>query len=568
MPIGPYEDFDECVRENQDKDDPEAYCASLEQRGAIMIDWSGLILIEGELTGDGRIFEEGSIRWAELPMPLKLSHDIDAPVVGNVTEITRDGNRIFARGTIDDSTTDGMEAIRRLDDTTHEAFAAGVSVEIDEMEAEVRVSPEMMGDMDEPPETEIADDGKVVVWKMGPEQEVLVVTDARVRALALATVAAFVDAKITLLNALSAAMAKIAQIVDDLRTPDGEDDLTGISVAPLDTAWDEVTARENTIAHATREDGTLDEAELSEYFLIVDPDGDPQDPATYQLGYTDVFATEEDDECMIVPNGVSALPVAAEEMLMDAGDAERTAVQDRICGLYDTVRAVHADFAECPYAEPVVAGGGTVYPAALFDNPDLSAPQGVLVAEVNGLRHLVGHLALWNTCHTAFDGHCVMPPVSQSSYNRFHLHSVETDRGPLPVGKITVNTTHARRQANSMETIRHYEDTGVQAAIIRVGEDEHGIWVAGVIPAHISDDDARALLEGSPLSGDWRWDAKTKNLELRGVLAVNIPGFPVPRYAMSASGLPASVQVGYDARLERAIDTFRIAEAEAEMAGV
>jgi len=31
MPVGPYEDFAACVAANQDKDDPEAYCASLEQ---------------------------------------------------------------------------------------------------------------------------------------------------------------------------------------------------------------------------------------------------------------------------------------------------------------------------------------------------------------------------------------------------------------------------------------------------------------------------------------------------------------------------------------------------------
>lgn len=32
MPIGPYEDFDECVEANQDKDDPEGYCAEIERQ--------------------------------------------------------------------------------------------------------------------------------------------------------------------------------------------------------------------------------------------------------------------------------------------------------------------------------------------------------------------------------------------------------------------------------------------------------------------------------------------------------------------------------------------------------
>ena len=49
-----------------------------------------------------------------------------------------------------------------------------------------------------------------------------------------------------------------------------------------------------------------------------------------------------------------------------------------------------------------------------------------------------------------------------------------------------------------------------------------------------SDDQVRAL-RGSPLSGDWRRIAG--NLELVAALAVNVPGFPIPRPAgMVASG--------------------------------
>lgn len=32
MPFGPYRDFEDCVRQNQDKEDPEAYCAAVERR--------------------------------------------------------------------------------------------------------------------------------------------------------------------------------------------------------------------------------------------------------------------------------------------------------------------------------------------------------------------------------------------------------------------------------------------------------------------------------------------------------------------------------------------------------
>lgn len=32
MPFGRYRDFDDCVSKNQDKEDPEAYCAEIERR--------------------------------------------------------------------------------------------------------------------------------------------------------------------------------------------------------------------------------------------------------------------------------------------------------------------------------------------------------------------------------------------------------------------------------------------------------------------------------------------------------------------------------------------------------
>lgn len=32
MPFAGYRDFDDCVRRNQDKDDPEAYCAFIERQ--------------------------------------------------------------------------------------------------------------------------------------------------------------------------------------------------------------------------------------------------------------------------------------------------------------------------------------------------------------------------------------------------------------------------------------------------------------------------------------------------------------------------------------------------------
>ena len=32
MPFGPYENFEECVEDNRDKEDPEGFCSWLEER--------------------------------------------------------------------------------------------------------------------------------------------------------------------------------------------------------------------------------------------------------------------------------------------------------------------------------------------------------------------------------------------------------------------------------------------------------------------------------------------------------------------------------------------------------
>jgi len=32
MPFGEYKDFDDCVKKNQDKEKPEAYCATIEKK--------------------------------------------------------------------------------------------------------------------------------------------------------------------------------------------------------------------------------------------------------------------------------------------------------------------------------------------------------------------------------------------------------------------------------------------------------------------------------------------------------------------------------------------------------
>lgn len=176
-------------------------------------------------------------------------------------------------------------------------------------------------------------------------------------------------------------------------------------------------------------------------------------------------------------------------------------------------------------------------PAWWFNDPELTAPTALTVDDDGRIS---GHLATWGVCHIGEPlgkGVCVEAPRSNTNYAYFHTGSLKTADGQLlSVGQITLNTGHAAPKASPMSAAAHYDNTGMAVADVRVGEDEFGIWIAGGLRAGVTSEQIRTL-RASPLSGDWRLVAG--NLELVAALAVNVPGFPVPR----TEGLVASGEV-------------------------
>jgi hypothetical protein len=163
-------------------------------------------------------------------------------------------------------------------------------------------------------------------------------------------------------------------------------------------------------------------------------------------------------------------------------------------------------------------------PASWFSNPGLTGPTAL---EVAADGRVFGHLALWGTCHIGFPGVCTTAPRSFSNYELFHLGAVVTDEDlAVACGQITFDTGHAPTSYGPEKTIAHYDDTGCAVADVVCGEDAFGIWVAGAVRPGVKAETVRKL-RGSKLSGDWR--SVNGNLELVGILAVNVPGFPVPR---------------------------------------
>lgn len=179
--------------------------------------------------------------------------------------------------------------------------------------------------------------------------------------------------------------------------------------------------------------------------------------------------------------------------------------------------------------ESVVAGG-ELPPKAWFVNPEFTGPHPVTVDEDG---RVYGHLALWSTCHIGVNKVCTSAPTSDANYAYFTTGAVLTDEGQVPVGNITMDTGHAAMNLRARPAMAHYDNTGAVAADVAAGEDAWGIWVAGAVRPGLPEDKVYAL-RAATLSGDWRQIGS--NLELVAALAVNVPGFPIPRTALAASG--------------------------------
>lgn len=207
----------------------------------------------------------------------------------------------------------------------------------------------------------------------------------------------------------------------------------------------------------------------------------------------------------------------------------------RTCGHGDPQEHPECDQCWKVLTDPLYAlrasAGPAVPKAEWFEDPKLDGPT-PLTIESDG--RVYGHLAVWDTCHIGQASQCVQPPRTVTNYAYFHTGGVETDRGVIAVGHLTVDTGHAGPSLDARKTLAHYDNTGTTTADVRVGEDQYGIWFAGAVRPDATPKQVRTL-RGAALSGDWR--NVRGNLELVAALAVNVPGFPIPRpKGMVASG--------------------------------
>lgn len=217
-------------------------------------------------------------------------------------------------------------------------------------------------------------------------------------------------------------------------------------------------------------------------------------------------------------------------------DEPAVTIEEELAAMFDTdvdriTEAITAAMVEMP--EP--------YPAAWFADPQLDGPT---AKTVTADGRVFGHMALWNSCHTAYSDACVTAPKpGPNGFAAFLLGNVDTDEGEIPVGTLTMNTGHAGMGHGPKDTIAHYDNTGTAAAYVNVGADDHGIWFAGVLAPNLTAEQVRTF-KAAKLSGDWRVLEDGNGLELVACLAVNTPGFPVPQARVASAHQTALVAGG------------------------
>jgi F like protein len=331
--------------------------------------------------------------------------------------------------------------------------------------------------------------------------------------------------------------------------------------APIgeDVPWDGSGAKHRLLEHATKPDGSVDGSKLAQGYLYRDPSGDPNLAGSYKFPIADV----KNGKLVVVPAAVRNASARIATAQIPGPDKERLhsviAGLEKKIGIGPEAKKQQATVAEdIARAMALTAAAGPIAPPRTwFNNPGFTQPTPIQVTEDG---QVFGHLAQWNTPHIGASGRQVFAPHSTSDYRHFHVGYVVTAEGDqVATGTLTAGTGHAAHGLTAAESMAHYSDSGYAVAAVRAGEDDFGIWVAGALTADASETQV-ATLRRCPLSGDWREIGG--NLELVAALAVNNPGFRLPRASVyvDAARRPVSlVAAGVIDPGAQAVDEFSVA---------
>lgn len=173
-----------------------------------------------------------------------------------------------------------------------------------------------------------------------------------------------------------------------------------------------------------------------------------------------------------------------------------------------------------------------VPPAAWFNEPAAVDMTGALT--VTDAGRVYGYLAPAGVAHRSF-AHKVTVPMGNVDYDLYMGRETLTEGGERVVtGALTMDCGHASvATVSSTTAMEHYDNACSIVATVRIGENEHGVWVAGAIVPGITASQITRMM-ACQLSGDWRPHRERKGWrEFAGALLVPVPGFAMARSAPS-----------------------------------
>lgn len=571
----------------------------------------GVLAPEGVRTGDKRSFNVNSLTWRDLPLPFRVQvadapgHD-GAVRVGRIDDIWRDDTGAVTKirfsgvwaTTSEGTLTDAAKAAR---DEVLSGVLRGVSVDLDDVTIEL-----LDGDTGEPMAE--GDEMDFFDFLMGTDEPLVNVTSGRISSAAACSIPAFQEAYVADGpfqpgkrepgdGQEKPIQQAFAGMMPDGETPcscdeDDDDYDPECECSPVDemmTSVDGVTfVSEKPWGSISESDYTPEQWRDATLIHLDAADG--QDPLTKSLHKLPVYE----------PGGAlnrggchaAASVLGGGRGGVDAPPEAKQAAARTLVGLYrnqlnedppESLLSVAGQGGSEDAAEVVTAAAFSLtaavtplYPAAMFTDPGFTEGDGRMVQADDGTwgcpltvtddGHVFGHLAKWGTCHIGFDGVCVTPPTSHAAYSYFTTGCVTTEVGDIPVGQITLGTGHAAARLGARPAVDHYDNTGTAAADIAVGDDAYGIWFSGRVRDSLTPEQIIALRHGGAVSGDWRRIGTS--LELVAALAVNVPGFPMPRRALAASGGVQTALVAAGVLPPRPVDEVTAAAVAREVLGM
>lgn len=205
---------------NASESEDDADLATLPTTMRNTVPWSGVLVVEGTPTGDGRQFAAGSLTWpalgetASLEIPLGWMYErahggmsTDKVVnVGRIDTITRSGNELLGTGVLNLDTEWGRRAAEQMGTRDDPGFLAGVSIDADDPDDPRGLNVEYVFPdscaLEEAPDADAPDErlsDEAVAADMAcmmPELEIY--HSGRIRAATLVDIPAYVEARLYL----------------------------------------------------------------------------------------------------------------------------------------------------------------------------------------------------------------------------------------------------------------------------------------------------------------------------------------------------------------------------------